>query len=250
MNLKNYFELSRFWFLLKMELSRSSRGVLMTLVIIFGFLFFVGLLLGPVFDPGMIVFEHSPGYAFTLLVGGFILSSLAYRDLGNPLRRNNYLMLPVSALEKFLSMWLLTSVGWILLYTLTYEAYTLFANSVGQLIFGHLTFESFEPLSQFAVRTMKYYFVLHGIFLAGAAYFKGYPFPKTLLTLILFGAVCGVITYLIMNGVFDIDYTLESNLFNGMLVCQLWKVIQWMFWWLLAPLCWVITYLGLKEQEV
>lgn len=250
MNLKNYFEISRFWLLLKMELSRSRKGLLMTLAIIFGSLFILGLLLGPIIDPGMVVFEHSPAYAFTLLIGGFILSSLAYRDLGNPLRRYNYLTLPVSTFEKFLSMWLLTSVGWILLYTMIFTIYTLIANAIGPLLYGHLTFESFEPLGPFASRTMRYYFVLQGIFLAGAAHFRGYPFPKTLLTLVLFGAVSGTIMYFIMKGMFDFDMGPDPDPFAGMPTGQLWMVLQWLFWWLLAPLCWVVAYLGLKEQEV
>jgi hypothetical protein len=250
MNLKNYFELSRFWLLLKMELSRSRKGVLMALVIIFGSLFILGLLLGPILDPGMVVFEHSPTYAFTLLIGGFILSSMAYRDLSNSLRRHNYLTLPASTFEKFLSMWLLTSVGWILLYTVLYTIYTIFANALGPLLYDHLTFVPFEPLGPSATKIMKFYFVLQGVFLAGAAHFKGYPFPKTLLTLVLLGTVCGVIMYFIMKGLFDFDMSSDPDIFNGMPSAHMWKVMQWLFWWILAPLCLVITYLGLKEQEV
>lgn len=250
MNLKNHFDISRFLLLLKMEISRSRKGVVMTLIIIFGFLFFVGLILAPIIDPSMIIYEHTIPYAFTLLAGGFILSSLGFRDLSNSLRRYNYLTLPVSAFEKFLSMWLLTSVGWILLYTITYTIYTLFANTIGQLLFHDITFETFDPLGPFAFKFIKFYFVLQGVFLAGAAHFKGYPFPKTLLTLILFSAFCGLITYLIMKDMFSFECTSESNPLIGMPVNNIWLVVQWLFWWLLAPLCWVITYLGLKEQEV
>ncbi len=250
MNLKNYFNISRFWLLLKMEMSQSRKGVLMTLVIIFGFLFFMGLLLTPLIDPSLVVYENSIPFAITLLAGGFILSSLGFRDLNSTLRRYRYLTLPVSTFEKFLSIWLLTSVGWIVMYTILYTLYTLFANTVGQLLYSQLTFETFDPLGPFAFKFMKFYFVLHGIFLAGAAHFKGYAFPKTLLTLILFGAVCGLITYFIMKDMFNFEPASDSDLFTGMAVYQIWLVIQWIFWWLLAPLCWVITYLGLKEQEV
>ena len=250
MNLKHHFQISRFWLLLKLELARSRKGLVMTLVIIFGFMFIVGLLLSPILDPSMVVYEHSPGYAFTLLIGGFILSSLAYRDLGNGLRRYNYLTLPASTLEKFLSMWILTSFGWIFLYTLLFSIYSILANAIGQILFDHLTFVAFDPFGQFTIRIMLYYFVLQGVFLAGAAHFRGYPFPKTLLALVLFGAVCGLVMYFILKGLFDFDMGSESNPFAGMASGQVWNILQWMFWWLLAPLCWVITYLGLKEQEV
>lgn len=249
MNLKNYFELKRFWLLLKMEITRSQKGVIMTLGIAFGFLFFLGLLLTPVFEPALNVFEHSSGYAITLLIAGFILSSMAYRDLGNPLKRQNFLTLPVSAFERFLSMWLLTSIGWIGIYTVFFTVYTWFANFVGQLVYNQLTFENFHPLNLFSVSTMKYYFVLQGIFLAGAVQFRGFAFPKTLLTLVIFGAVCGGTVYLIMKDYFQYDWEAEAEPFTGMPVDQFWKIMQWMFWWLLAPLSWVITYIGLKEQE-
>lgn len=250
MDLKHYFEIRRCWLLMKMELYKSRKGLVMTLLIILGFLFILGLLLAPLTDPALVVYEHSSGYAYTLLTGGFILSSLAYRDLGSTLRRYSYLMLPVSTLEKFLSMWLLTSVGWILLYTLVYTIYTLFANAIGQLLFSHLTFVPFEPLGGSTFRIMAYYFVLQGIFLAGAAHFRGYPFPKTLLTLVIIGAVGGIIMYFILKGYFDFDMGETANPFAGMLSGKIWDILQWLFWWVLAPLCWLLTYLGLKEREV
>lgn len=250
MHLKNYFEVKRFWLLLKMEMTRSRKGVIMTLGIAFGFLFFLGLLLSPVFEPAMMVFEHSSGYAFTMLIAGFILSSMAFRDLGNPLKRQNYLTLPVSAFEKFLSMWLLTSLGWIGIYTVFFTVYTWFASFIGEIVYNHLTFEKFQPLGMFSVNTMKYYFVLQGIFLAGAAQFRGFAFPKTVLTLVIFGAICAGIIYLLMKGYFQYDWEAEPDPFTDMPVHQVWKIMRWMFWWLLAPLSWVITYIGLKEQEV
>jgi hypothetical protein len=40
------------------------------------------------------------------------------------------------------------------------------------------------------------------------------------------------------------------NPFGEKYLIQFWQIISWFGQWLLAPLCWVITYLGLKEQEV
>lgn len=248
--MKHHFDISRFWLLLKMEIIRNRKGVYMTLVIVLGISFFLGLLLTPVLEPALIFYTHSSGYAFLMLTTGFILSGMAFRDLGNPLKRANYLMLPVSNLERFLVMWLLTSIGWVVLFTLVYTIYSLFANTVGQIIFSHITYEKFQPVGPFAVKIIQYYLVLQGIFLAGAAQFRGYPFPKTLLTIVLFAAVCGGIAYLIMKDSFDFDWETDPDAFTGMPVEYVWNIIEWMFWWLLAPLSWLITYLGLKEQEV
>ena len=252
MNVKNYFDLSRFWLLLKMELFRSRKGLLLTLVIIFGLLFFAGLLLTCAIEKKRIFDEHPSNYPFHLMIGGFILSSLAYNDLSNTLKRYRYLTLPASTFEKFLCMWLLTSVGWIGLFTTTYTIYTIFANAIGSVVFSDRTFMAFDPFGKFVWNTMRSYFVLQGIFLVGAAYFKGYVFPKTLFALILFFSVAALLGYFIMGDEFyshDCG-TGKCEVLHEIISHNASIIIQWIFWWVLAPVCWLNIYLGLKEQEV
>jgi hypothetical protein len=252
MNLKNYFDLSRFWLLLKMELFRSRKGLLMILVISFGLLFFGGLLLDCAIEKKKIFDGHPSNYVYHLMIGGFILSSLAFNDLSNTLKRYHYLTLPVSTFEKFICMWLLTSVGWITVSTISYTIYTLIANAIGAVLFSDMKFLPFNPLGISSLNTMKYYFVLHGIFLVGAAYFKGYVFPKTLFMLILFFAVGAILAYFIMGEEFlNHDCGVgECAVVNEMSSHNIAVVLQWIFWWVLAPVCWINTYWGLKEQEV
>jgi len=252
MKLTQYFDISRFWLLLKLELYRSQKAVLMTLVIAFGLHFFIDLLLSPILEPSRVVYEHNSNYAFSLILGGLILSSLAFHDLSNTLRRHRYLTLPASNLEKFGSMWLLTTLGWAIGFTIIYTLYTVGANFIGPFLLGYMDFQPFNPLGEFPLTAMRYYLVTQGIFLVGATHFKGYVFPKTLFTLILFAAVCGFIAYLITSGSFPADdkEDLGTEYLEGTMVDQMWEGLQWMFWWVLAPACWVITYLGLKEKEV
>ncbi len=252
MHLKDYFDLSRFWLLLKMEFFRSRKGLLMTFVIIFGLLFFVGLLLDCAGEKKKIFDAHPTNYAFALMVGGFLLSSLAFNDLSNTLKRYHYLTLPASTFEKFIGMWLLTSVGWIAIFTITYTLYTVLANAIGSVLFSDMTFLAFDPLGNFSLNTMRAYFVLQGIFLLGAVYFKGYVFPKTLFALILFFTVAGILAYFIMGDEF-INHDCgvgECAVLNEMISHNISVALQWIFWWVLAPVCWINTYLGLKEQEV
>ena len=253
MNPNNYFDITRFWLLLRMELHRSRKGIVMTIVIALGLLFFFGLLMTPVFEPGLLIFTHHEGYAFTLLIGGFILSSLAFTDLSNSLKRFHYLTLPVSTFERFLCMWLLTLVGWILVYSVIYYVYTLFANQVGQILYPHLTFVAFKPLGTFSINVIKYYFVLQGIFLIGAVHFKGYVFPKTLFALVIAAIITMTIGYLLVGDLLQSDGELclsESDALESMTFYKIWMVLQWLFWWVLAPLSWVIIFIGLKEKEV
>jgi hypothetical protein len=251
---KNYFDISRFWKLLKLEVFQSRKALLYTFVIAFGLHFFMGILLEPAVDYIKVYDSHPAGYAFSMLIGGFILSSLAFNDLRNTLRRFHYLTLPVSTLERFFCMWLLTSVGWILLFTITFTIYTWIANPIGQLVFRNVTFRAFDPFGSLPLNAMKYYFVLQGIFLVGAVHFRGYVFPKTLFTLILFGMICTLIAYFFMK---DIMYpeiedimSIEPNPLENKPVYQFWLIFKWLFWWIMPPLCWVMAYIGLKDQEV
>lgn len=250
MTTKNYFEWFRFFSLLKLENRRNRKGIFLTLSIILGFMFFIGLILSPVLDPSMAVYEHYSGYAFSLLIGGFVLSSLAFRDLGNPLKRYNYLMLPASSFEKFFSMWVLTSPGWVLGYTFIYTLYAFLANILGGILFDHLIFVGFNPFSAEALKFAKLYFILQGIFLAGAAHFRGYPFPKILLALLLIGVVTGLSAWLIIRGVYDEEFMSDPEIFRDQRVAGIWRFLQFLFHWVLAPISWVVTYYGIKEQEV
>lgn len=226
----------------------------MTLVILFGLLFFAGLLLDIIVGEHKIVYEHDNNFSSSLLIGGFILTSLAFNDLSSTLRRYHYLTLPASTFEKFFCMWLLTSFGWILLFTICFTAYTFIANPIGHLLFRYMTFVPFKPLSHIATNSMISYFVLQGIFMIGAVHFRGYVLPKTLFALVLFALTGGIIAYFIMRDSFLVEHECNSvggcEILREIQVHPAWRLVQWSFWWLFAPLCWVITYLGLKEKEI
>ena len=246
------FSPARFLQFLKLELYRNMRGILLVFEITFGFLFVMGFLLNVVFEYKKVVFEHNDNYTFTLLVGGYIVSSLAFKDLGSSLKRHSYLLLPVSALEKFVSMWLLTALGWTCLFTLAFYLYSLVANMIGGMLFPNITFQSFNPFGAHALTTVKYFLATQGIFMVGSAQFRGYVFPKTAAVLVGLGLTVFALFYLILFDVFLMDHVcvvpghcelLDQSELGG------WSILTWLFWWALPPLCWGLTYLGLKEQE-
>jgi len=234
-----------------MELFRSRKGILITFVVTFGLLF-TGFILENIFSSSKVFDSHASSYAFFLLIGGFILSSLAFGDLGNPLRRYSYLTLPASTFEKFMSMWLLSCIGWILMFTITFIFYALIANSAGHFLFRNVTFHAFNPIEKATLIAIAYYILFQAIFLVGAVHFRGYAFPKTIFVVILFGMICGLVFYLIMA---DIIHSADQcppgyNPFEEKSIQQFWQIAGRFGSWILAPLCWVITYIGLKEQEV
>lgn len=248
-----YFDITRFGFLLRVEFYRSIRASAIAYVVIFGLLFFLGFLPKIIFSRSEGTFTHDHNYAVALIIGGFFLSSLAFRDLTSTLRRYHYLTLPASSLEKFISMWLLTSLGWILSFTLIYTVYTWAANGIGTVLFPRMNFLRFDPLHGIPVRAMKHYFIWQGVFLAGGTHFKGNVFPKTLFTLVIAALVLVGCAYLVMADLFLSEHVCNDEyceIVDNIGLHPLWAAIEFAFLWLLAPLCWVITYLGLKEKEV
>ncbi|MBN2813627.1 MAG: hypothetical protein JXQ80_06085, partial [Bacteroidales bacterium] len=83
-------------------------------------------------------------------------------------------------------------------------------------------------------------------------HFRGYVLPKTILTILLLGFVGGIIFYFTLSDLFPshAEFIEQYVKMTGTPLFRLWLVLKWLFWWMLAPLCWVITVIGLKEQEV
>ncbi|WP_421879182.1 hypothetical protein [Marinoscillum sp.] len=249
--MSNHFDISRFWNLLKLELFKSRKGVLMIMVILFGMLFFVGFLLS-LYIEGPAVYDHIDSYVSALLIGGFIVSSLAFADIDRQLKRIHYLMMPVSTLERFICMWLLTGIGWLIVFTISFTIYVMIANPIGQMVFPETSFKSFSPFGGIAWTTMRVYMVLQGIFLLGAAYFRGYVFPKTAVVIFSILIVVGVVVFFSLKAQFLADHYCttdgECELVDAFAVHPVWLVAKGLFWYVLAPLTWVLAYWGLKDQ--
>jgi uncharacterized membrane-anchored protein len=93
--------------------------------------------------------------------------------------------------------------------------------------------------------------VLQGVFLVAAVHFKGYAFPKTIFTLLIACFICGFIFYMILSDVFrsDLDWNSACYPFQEKNLNQFLTISHHIVLWILPPLSWVITYMGLKEQE-
>lgn len=250
METKHHFNLSRFWLLLKLEFHRSKRNVGITHLITFGLLF-LGLFVENIFGDGYDERSHVGNYCMALVLGGFVVSSMAFQDLAHGMRRNSYLTLPASILEKFLSMWVLTCVLWLATLIVCYVPYTLLVAQLSDTIFGGRLQLLLHPFSDELLKSIRGYFILQGIFLIGAIQFRGYAFAKTSLVVLLFMAVCGIIFYWIMKDMIPFDEACVSRVvtFESTMLYKLWIVLGWLYCWVFAPMCWWVAYLSLKEQE-
>ena len=117
-------------------------------------------------------------YTMILFVGGLLFASTIWNDLHHPLARFQYLMLPYSNLERYLSRYILTGPGFIVLSFVAYKLFELLANGLCKLFFGvtyaPLTLE--RPLVPYLLCT---YLVLHAVAFTGGIRFRNLALPRT-----------------------------------------------------------------------
>jgi hypothetical protein len=183
-------------------------------------------------------------YAFTLYIGGFILTSRSFKELHNSELAYHYLTLPCSNLERFLSKWLITSIGYALaLVALVY----LFTTMHTALIFvlwhkAPVSTSIFDPTLW---QTIGTYIVLHSMVFLGAVFFKRYCLLKTALFL---GCLMLTLSYFVGYTTLHLyPYWVSTAVANFDPIV---KLVSISFWFVLAPFCWAVTYVRISEYEI
>jgi hypothetical protein len=260
-----HFNLRRLGLLLQRDLQGGYRGVLITMAAVAGFVVLVSALslLGGTASEGFRAF-HMSMYRNLLFVGGFIITSLAFRELYHNERGYQYVTLPGSTLEKFASKLLLTSLGYALVTLAAYTAAAALSEAINRAVFG-FGHALFNPFRRDVLTVALAYLVLQSVFLAGSVYFRKLAFVKTSLftigVIVALAVVLGVVTGAMLRGyrvpgTHDIRLTDELFRRAGMEEWiqaagrQAWLVARVLFWGALAPACWLIGYLRLREVEL
>jgi hypothetical protein len=258
----NKFSARRFALLLRRDFSAGYKSVIIAMAAVGGFIFLVTVIsalarqLGPI---------HKTMYYPLLFIGGYVVTSLAFKELHLNGQSVFYLTLPGSGLEKYLSKLLVTSAGYAFGSLFFYTAVSAAAEGVNRLIFGY-GHPFFNPFQRYTLIAVAVYLVTQAVFLVGSVYFRKLAFIKTNLYIWLFGIVLAVlvavITWLIFRD-FAIGNRLnlephfqrlgESGELEAVFVPMAEKygqVAKVLFWGATAPVCWVISYLRLRETEV
>lgn len=182
-------------------------------------------------------------YFAILYIGGFIITSSAFNDLHQYPKAYLSLMLPCSNLERFLSKWLLTSIGYALGVLIIYYLFSLISVAVNILLI-HRTIYPLDILQPTLWIGIGKYIILQSIVLLGAITFKRYALIKTALAIGCFflalGFLSTIIAWIFFPNYFP-AWTLLSNAITGS---------YFFFWIILAPFCWYITYLRITEYEL
>lgn len=203
---------------------------------------------------------HEVWYGILLLAGGFYFTSTSFNELNRKEERMNYLSMPASIFEKFSIKLLFTSLGYLIVVTLLYWIFSQVIDLITQRYFN-FSFLPFTPTQGGYLLFIKLYLVLQSIFILGAATFNRFAFFKTLFSVALLGFGLIVFGWLIFRIIFaEYFETLFKPINNTGVMPSMgvrdfmqytaWPILQFVFWYLLAPVMWIVAYFKLKEREV
>ena len=208
--MNNYFSINRLYHLVLNDLKQHATMIFITAV-------------------SLLIFFSVLPYLFVLYVGGFMLTSVAFNDLHDRQRAHLVLMLPCSNLDRFISKWFLTSIGY----------------AMGTLALYYLFLFLTKNISEFSPGlwgSIGNYVILQSIVLLGAITFKKNALIKT--------ALFVSIVFIFLTGLIMLNVWLfYPNYFDPIMdSISIKKYME--FWILIAPFCLYVTYLKLTEYEL
>ena len=220
---------------------------------------------------------HLSFFGALLFVGGFIYTSLVFRELHNGAAATLFLTLPSSTLEKFASKALVTSVGYAVGVVAFSTVTAALSEGLNWLIF-RTHHELFNPADLRVLRMLAFYLVTQSVFLLGSVYYRKLAFVKTAGVVSLISIVVAILAVLLAGVVFRdhlipmppgahaniqfFSFELDpavGRVINGLadgsipvpIALRVFvRAMEVLFWAALAPACWVIGWLKVREKEV
>lgn len=241
MNMIKQFSWRRLGLFIKSDLAINSSKIFTFGLTVFVVLFLYGLIgfneLGADnFHPGV--------FSLVLFGGGLWLTSRSFADLHDQERNQNFFLLPVSNLEKFLGRLLLTTVGYVVGIVLIFYVVSLLIAGFTWLAFGK-TSVIFQLIHKDIMDYFVVYLFYQSICFLGAIYFKSSNLNKTMLCfcgLALGFFLVALIIFAIFSGI---------NFLDGWKALELYgKTIQLILTIVVPPCAWLVTYLRLCESEI
>lgn len=254
------FRLSRFINLVRRDFLLSKKLIFYGAVSLF---ILSGLCMWMVSDEGDPYVPDEGGeivYVLLLIVCGFFFVASIFRSYRTHPERIQYLSLPASHFEKFLSKWIYTLPGYIIFSFLIF--------SIGYFIFSYLIEQVFGaifiPYSDLGFKNMTYmvmgFIILHGFIFLFATMINRYPIPKIIiygaglicLSFFLFGIVYRIVFWDHFSGFFQPSenmkyYKLDTEFKGKMEVFFENRAIYFVM--AIVPFLWFVSYLKIKEKE-
>jgi len=197
------------------------------------------------------------GFLFpaALFIGGALVSSRCFKKAHLPGFGMDYLMVPATVGEKFVSRVLMTCVG----YALAVAVFTLALSAlvIGlRVAFGHESSDLYKPWTLDTLRSIASYAVVNAVFVCGSLYFPRHALVKTALALGVFALVTAIyMSYLgrtVMRGTGWSDWLrlLQDGQWGSLDLGKTVGLLRTVLYYALAPLFWVVGWLRLRELQV
>lgn len=246
------FSLPRFSLAFVNDLKATARMVALSSLAAFG----IGVLFYLVHSGDLNQDEglYIPAFLTLLFGGGLLLAGNAYADMHHPLQRYHVLMLPVSALERFLSRYLITGPLFVLYALVLFRVFEAVAGIITEWVAGD-RIPPLDPGNEVIRYSIFAFFAGHAVLLLGAIIFPRHPLPRTVLCGI--ALVCLLFaTVLLSIKIFFWDYfpapfAFEPHQpFNMEPFWAGWPDrVHYMLLWLLYFWVLFIAYTALKDHE-
>lgn len=253
--MNNTFNINRFGLLLKRQWLEFGKIYLITLLVVLGTIvgFYSLNLLFEVRE--LSVRDLSFREPFFIIFGALFITVIAsnyFAPLGQKSRAVIDLMLPASVFEKFLSGVLFTSVLSTLSFIVIFFAVDFAFVSTLRENFGAEELKNVPYIFSKDYHEAMYMllampFLVTSVFLLGSIYFNRFHYIKTVVTVMIFGAIWSylivkVTKKLITTGKVNESAATGTNSNSIFLFVSITALITLVFW--------IITYVRLKEKEV
>lgn len=127
---------------------------------------------------------HAALFGFELVGAGLLLTGISFQDMHHPLERFQYLLLPCSNLERFLSRYLLTGPLFVVYAALAFTLIDRAGNALAGLWID-IQQPRFSPWSGSLLNVVSGYLLAHAVVLTGAICFRTHALLKTVLFLMM-----------------------------------------------------------------
>lgn len=271
MQTSNVFHAPRFGAYFKKHIVDNLRLYLMSLVVLIGVLLALGMISVLNNRESLPVTFIMPFYAILLFGAGLIFTGFSFMQLGEKPRGIDYLLLPASHFEKFLTTLLITTVGFLLVYHIAFGTATFLSFAIVSLGRHSQGMDRIfhDDFRNDITQLYHWWFMCQAIMLLGAAYFPKYSVIKTLFAVFIFVLVIGLVNAAFINMLFygHLMHWAASAPFFGVAITEhshveeyrsvFLEAPQWMrdglyFAWrfILPPSLWVLAYFRLKDKEI
>jgi len=247
---QNVLNLNRFYSMLKYNIRMYGKSYLTFYGAAFGIMIFV-FLNNIIFMRFISPNSFSSTFTNLIFFTSMVVPSINFRELRNKTLATNYLTIPASIFEKFLSSFVITLFGGFLAAILVFVLSNILAIAFGVLFQVKVEFFDFwkwDILKQ----SLILYLVFHTLFFFGSTAFKKNPIVQTFLWSVISFIVIIIAFFYIITKIFQTNSLNFNFLYFDEIQATLdiIRIIGIIVFSLVIFLLWLASYFKIKEKQV